>query len=143
MLHCQCPPNSVQVHRPTCPYFARPCTANPIDQMQVVRICMADNITCRGEFVVRRCRNCGCRYRCGNGRWLRCPTRDGLLREVSELEVLAGMPHCDYSSESSKVVAEDICDIKAGLKASSCAVTYCSTDCYYSFLCCHNPLYHE
>lgn len=135
MLHCQCPPNSVQVHRPACPHFARPCTVNPVDQMQVVRICMADNITCPGPFTVRRCCNCGCNYRCGNGRWLQCLTRTGMLREVRELEVLARLPHYDYSSEASEVVAGDICDIKAGLKESSCAVNYCSTDCYYSSLC--------
>lgn len=135
MLHCLCPPNSVQVHRPTCPYFSRPCTVDPVDQMQVVRICMADNITCRGKFVVKRCRNCDDNYRCGDGRWVRCPTREGLLREIRELEMLARLPHCDYSSEDSEVVAGDICDIKAGLKESSCALHYCSTDCYYSTLC--------
>lgn len=135
MLRCQCPLNTVQVHRPTCPYFTRPCTAPPVDQMQVVRICMADNVACPGKFIVRRCRNCGSCYRCGDGRWLRCLTRAGLLREIRELEVLAGMPHYDYSVEDSEVVAGDICDVKAGLKASSCAVDYCSTDCYYSTLC--------
>ena len=139
MLHCRCPPNSLHVHQRECPYFTQPCVAQPVDQMQVVRICMSDNITCRGKFVVRQCRNCDNHYRCGDGRWVRCPTREGLLREISDLEVMSGMPHHNYSVERSEVVAKDICNLKAELKASSCAVNYCSTDCYYSSLCWYHP----
>ena len=141
MRCCECPPNSLQVHRKSCKYYARPCMKEPVDQMQVIRICMTDNITCRGAFAVRQCHNCGSKYRCGDGRWVRCPTREGLLREIRELESLTGLEHYDYRSEAIRTVEKDIVDIKAGLKATSCAMHYCSTDCYYSALCWQDPVY--